>query len=148
MHFNELSIKTRQLSVTIIGAVLAFSITMGEKLGSASIHLCGWSIKLPAISFLFLMTAALVYFLRMLDIDVYHRLLRGAVKFNEDLESRHLNKVSQTPLGLTQHITAEGRQSGVKINFLGNRVAALYNGTIVVLLISAVAVSIYQTIDQ
>ena len=79
----------------------------------------------------------------MLDVDVYHRLLRGAVKFNEELEANQLNRIVGTSVGLAQSITKYSREvKGEKIQLLGSRLLLFYRGIAFMLIGIAVALFI------
>lgn len=105
-HFAELSIKMRQLGLTLTGAVLAVAIILLKDDSMATIQVCKW--ELPLVSFVFLTAAGVLYAASILDVKVYHKMLRGAVKFNEGFENAHVENLIKTA-GMTQTISAFSR---------------------------------------
>lgn len=87
MHFAELSIKTRQIGLTVVGAVLALATALQYK-GDGNLVMEVWALKVPITSLLAFSAAAVLFAIRILDVGVYHRMLRGSVKFNEKLEDK------------------------------------------------------------
>jgi hypothetical protein len=91
MHFNEMSVKSRQLGLTFVTAALAlavvlmtqdkeFAVVISTKWGDVRLH----------VAFLLIIAAVIgLRSVRRLDLHVYHRMLRGAVAFGEDLEERY-----------------------------------------------------------
>ncbi|MCF8478084.1 MAG: hypothetical protein K9G60_13735 [Pseudolabrys sp.] len=110
MHFAELSIKTRQIGMTVVGATLALAVVLYRTGHQFSIPIYSWTI--PVSSILCWTAALVLYAIKLLDIDVYHQMLRGAVAFNEDLEKNHLFKFFGTELGLTEAISYFSRHPG------------------------------------
>ena len=108
MHFAELSIKMRQIGLTLAGATIALVVVL-YRTGS------GYSFKVPYYDFLIpvgtilLLTAAVILLAaRIIDVGVYHRMLRGAVKFNE-LHEQSLDIDMEWQSGLTESISAYSR---------------------------------------
>ncbi len=108
MHFAELSIKMRQIGLTLAGATIALAVVL-YRTGS------GYSFKVPYYDFLIpvgtilLLTAAVILLAaRIIDVGVYHRMLRGAVKFNE-LHEQSLDIDMEWQSGLTESISAYSR---------------------------------------
>jgi histidinol phosphatase-like enzyme len=98
MHFNEMSVKSRQLGLTFVAAALGLAVFLFSRSGSdakfefsASIH--GRPFQFHVAEFIILAAAAAVYAVKLLDLGVYHKMLRGAVAFGEDLEEVHLRKM-------------------------------------------------------
>lgn len=103
MHFAELSIKTRQIGMTVVGATLGLAIVLARSDSSFKIILCGFS--LPITSVLCWASALVLSAIWILDVTVYHQMLRGAVAFNEELEEKKLLKLFGTEKGLTLAIS-------------------------------------------
>ena len=103
MHFAELSIKTRQIGLTVVGAALALAAALHYK-ADGNLTLAFFGYFIPITSLLVFGAAAFLYAISILDVGVYHRMLRGAVKFNEKLEEKIKKEFGVTP-GLTQLIT-------------------------------------------
>jgi hypothetical protein len=113
MHFNEMSVKSRQLGFTFIAAALGvatvllsrgadFSILFPTRWGTFHLHI---SVLLIAISVI------AIFAIKRLDLGVYHRMLRGAVTFGEDFEENHLKKILKLEKGMTQAISHYSRHS-------------------------------------
>jgi len=107
MHFNEMSVKSRQLGFTFVAAALgvaAFLLSRGEdfsilfptRYGTFHLHI---SVLLIVISII------AVFAIKRLDLGVYHRMLRGAVTFGEDFEENYLKKIVDLEKGMTQTIS-------------------------------------------
>jgi hypothetical protein len=113
MHFNEMSVKSRQLGFTFIAAALGiatvllsrgadFSIFFPTRFGTFHLHV---SVLLIAISVIAIIA------IRRLDLGVYHRMLRGAVTFGEDFEENHLKKIIGLEKGMTQAVSHYSRHA-------------------------------------
>jgi hypothetical protein len=137
MHFAELSIKTRQIGMTVVGATLGLAIVLARSDSSFNIAFAGYS--LPITSVLCWTSALVLFAIWILDVTVYHQMLRGAVAFNEELEEKNLLQLFGTDKGLTQaisffsrHPDAEyknssyGRRNEKKIHYAGNRISLFY----------------------
>jgi hypothetical protein len=137
MHFAELSIKTRQIGMTVVGATLGLAIVLNRSESSFMVTLYGWNV--PITSILCWTSALILYAIKILDFNVYHQMLRGAVAFNEELEEKNLLKLFGTEKGLTQAISffsrhpdaqytdsAYSRQNVGRIHFAGNRILLFY----------------------
>lgn len=118
MHFNEMSAKSRQLGLTFVVAALGVAVVL---LGKEKDVL--WSVPIPFLNVTFgthiaaivvLIAALGLYGVRRLDLDVYHRMLRGAVKFGEELEGGALREhLMKTPNGMTELVSLYSRFSSV-----------------------------------
>lgn len=111
MHFNEMSVKSRQLGFTFVAAALGiatlllsrgadFSILFPTRHGIFHLHI---SVLLIAISVI------AIFAIKKLDLGVYHRMLRGAVTFGEDFEENHLKKILGLNMGMTQAVSHYSR---------------------------------------
>jgi hypothetical protein len=111
MHFNEMSVKSRQLGFTFVAAALGvatvllsrgadFSVLFQTRLGTFHLHI---SVLLIAISII------AIFAIKRLDLGVYHRMLRGAVTFGEDFEQNHLKNILGLEKGMTQAISHYSR---------------------------------------
>ena len=110
------------------------------------------SCQIPITSILCWTAALVLYAIRFLDVGVYHRMLRGAVAFNEDLEQRELVSLFGTSKGLTQAISFFSRHSnatfkngeyleGTKpwFRYAGERISVFYWVMIVALILAGIA---------
>jgi hypothetical protein len=150
MHFAELSIKTRQIGMTVVGATLGLAIVLARSDSSFNITLN--EVNLPITSVLCWTSALVLFAIWILDVKVYHQMLRGAVAFNEELEEKTLLKLFGTEKGLTQaisffsrHPNAEyknslyGGKSEKKNHFAAHRVSIFYGLMIGALILAGFA---------
>jgi len=112
MHFNEMSVRTRQLGLSFVVAALGVVVVLLTnqearlELRGVSSHVAGPILVLVAVG---------LYAVRTLDLGVYHRMLRGAVAFNESFESKHFkNRIMQVPSGLTETVSLYSRYPDAK----------------------------------
>lgn len=137
MHFAELSIKTRQIGMTVVGATLGLAIVLNRSVSGFTLSLFG--LDVPITSILCWTSALILYAIKILDVGVYHQMLRGAVAFNEELEEKNLIGLFKTEKGLTQAISffsrhpdaryvdrAYSRKNAGKRHFAGNRISLFY----------------------
>jgi hypothetical protein len=123
-HFNDMCVKSRQLGLTFVAAALGAALYLfiraaptesggliGRSLYAYSVSFCGREIVLHVSLAIVIAAAATVYAVRLLDIDIYHRMLRGAVTFGEDLEEKHIRKLVELKKGMTQTISHYSRHS-------------------------------------
>jgi hypothetical protein len=116
MHFNEMCVKSRQLGLTFVAAALGLAVFLFSRSSSDAIYVFKVQIKsvsfnLHIAEFIILAAAASVYAVKLLDLGVYHKMLRGAVAFGEDLEEVHLTKILGLNKGMTQAISHFSRHS-------------------------------------
>ena len=113
MHFAELSIKSRQIGMTVVGATLALAVVLYRADYQFSVSV--GSLEIPIASVLCWTAALVLYAIKLLDVGVYHQMLRGAVAFNEDFEQRNLLTLFGTEKGLTQAISFFSRHPGAHL---------------------------------
>src|SRR5580698_9029465 len=158
MHFNEMSVKSRQLGLTFVAAALGLAVFLFSRSGSEAkysfaITVRGHSLVLHVAEFIILAAAASVYAVKLLDLGVYHKMLRGAVAFGEDLEEAHLRKILGLNKGMTQAISHFSRHSDASIYHTegkagvysagrrrnaGSKIAGFYWVVILALIVSAI----------
>jgi hypothetical protein len=111
MHFNEMCVKSRQLGLAFVAAALGVAIVLlGKKEDfSLSFVLCGKTILLHASVLIILTSVMALFAVRLLDLNVYHRMLRGAVTFGEDFEEQYMKKIFSLQKGMTQTISHYSR---------------------------------------
>jgi hypothetical protein len=136
MHFAELSIKTRQVGLTVVGAALGLAIVLHRTASGYFLIFC--SVHVPISSVLCWAAAVVLGAIWILDVGVYHRMLRGSVAFNEELEQKKLLGLFGTQLGLTQAISHFSRHPGAEYrdgkyekgearrHYAGNRISLFY----------------------
>ncbi len=108
MHFAELSIKMRQIGITLAGATIALAIVLYRTDSGYSFNVPYFDFLLPIGTILLLSAAAILFAAKIIDVDVYHRMLRGAVKFHE-LYEQSLDIDVGWQSGLTESISAYSR---------------------------------------
>jgi hypothetical protein len=106
MHFNEMAVKSRQFGLAIVAAALGLGIVLiarGEDFAIPIPYFVGWHLNVSVIIAL----AGIVALgaVRLLDLSVYHKMLRGAVKFGEDFEENYMKQIFALQKGMTQAIT-------------------------------------------
>jgi hypothetical protein len=112
MHFNEMSVKSRQFGLAFVAAALGLGIVLlsrGEEFAIAVSWFGGFTLHatvLVVIAGAFALSAV-----RTLDLNVYHKMLRGAVAFGEDFEERHMKPMLGLEKGMTQAISHFSRFS-------------------------------------
>ena len=92
MHFNEMSVKSRQLGLAFVVAALGLAVVLLSqgKGFSLQMPIAGHTWQLHIAVLVTCAAAFAMYAVRQLDIFVYHKMLRGAVTFGEDFEQTHL----------------------------------------------------------
>jgi hypothetical protein len=115
MHFNEMSTKSRQLGLTLVVAALGLSAVLLGRGDDFSLVMSAGSVPIKInVAVLIILASALgMYGVQRLDLGVYHQMLRGAVKFGEEFEQRHLVDRMNTPQGMTQLISIYSRNRTV-----------------------------------
>lgn len=113
MHFNEMSVKSRQLGLTFVAAALGVAVVLigrGNDFAlPVDLHFFKFQLHIGVILILgaWLALAAV----RELDLNVYHKMLRGSVTFGEDFEEHYMKKIFQLEKGMTQAISHFSRYS-------------------------------------
>jgi hypothetical protein len=111
MHFNEMSVKSRQLGLTFVAAALGVGIVLlsrGDDFSlPVNVILFTFQIHIAVILLLGAWLALLA--VRGLDLNVYHKMLRGAVTFGEDFEEHYMKKIFDLNKGMTQAISHYSR---------------------------------------
>ena len=107
MHFNEMSVKSRQLGLTFVVAVLGVGVVLLSRGNdfAFTVVLCGYSFLLHVSVFLFLGAWLALEAVKVLDLKVYHKMLRGAVAFGEDFEENYMKTIFRLEKGMTQSIS-------------------------------------------
>lgn len=103
MHFNEMSVKSRQFGLAFVAAALGLGVALLGDGKSFSIDFMG--LKLHSVVLLVLSGAFALYAVKMLDLNVYHKMLRGAVAFGDDFEERYMKQIFGLEKGMTQAIS-------------------------------------------
>ncbi len=164
-HFNEMSVKSRQLGLTFVAAALGLSIVLFNRSDDHyfwRFAVCDMQIELHVSVLIILATAFAVYGVRQLDLEVYHKMLRGAVTFGEDLEEQHLRKMLGLRMGMTQAISHFSRYTDADVDksapsgfrYTGSirknareKIARFYTVVIVFLLLAATAILVISNLS-
>ena len=150
MHFNEMSVKSRQLGLTFVVAALGLAAILISRGQGHGVSLFGlWYLHIS--TFIVLIAAAGMYAVRVLDLKVYHGMLRGAVEFGNKLEEElRADGLFNAPKGMTESITVYSRFEKVnKENFTGEgkeinafeKISKFYNWSIWILLLIAIGLA-------
>jgi hypothetical protein len=74
--------------------------------------------------------AAALYAVKLLDLNVYHKMLRGAVTFNEDFERNYMKDIFSLEKGMTEAISHFSRykdaacklpENSTKYSYIGDK---------------------------
>lgn len=119
MHFNEMSVKSRQLGLTFVAGTLGVAVVLlsqGQAF-SLNVFLWGFNFELHVAVLLVLGAHLALQAVKLLDLNVYHKMLRGAVSFGEDLEENYLKgKHFELEKGMTQAISHFSRCPDAKVS--------------------------------
>jgi H+/Cl- antiporter ClcA len=121
MHFNEMAVKSRQFGLAFVAAALGLGIVLiarGEDFGIPIPGFAGWQLNVSVLIALAGIVA--LYGVRVLDLNVYHKMLRGAVKFGEDFEENYMKQIFSLQKGMTQAITFFSQYPNAKAEPDGN----------------------------
>lgn len=131
MHFNELSVKSRQLGVTSIVAALGVAIVLVSRGKDFAFVLSIYDLEFQLhISVLLFIGAFLaLQAVKILDLNVYHKMLRGAVAFGEDFEERYMKKIFDLEKGMTQAISHFSRHGDAKFEIHLSSETGQYTGS-------------------
>jgi len=112
-HFNEMSVKSRQLGLTFVVAAIGLAVVLISRGEGFGVKIPGgWFIHVGSL--VVLIAAFAVFAVRKLDLNVYHQMLRGAVAFGEKIEIELREKgLFEAPKGMTQSISLYSRYTDV-----------------------------------
>ena len=130
MHFNELSVKSRQLGITSIIAALGVAIVLVSRGNdfAFSLPISGIDVQVHVSVLLFFGAWLALQAVKILDLNVYHKMLRGAVAFCEDFEEVYMKQIFHLDKGMTQAISHFSRYKDAKICSAGPGAASQYIG--------------------
>lgn len=117
MHFNEMCVKSRQLGLTFVAGALGVAIVLlsrGQDF-SFSVNLFLFTLQLHVAVLLILGAWLALQAVKGLDLNVYHKMLRGAVTFGEDFEEHYMKKIFDLDRGMTQAISHFSRYKDAKV---------------------------------
>ncbi len=125
MHFNEMSVRSRQFGLAFVAAALGLAVVLVARGQEAVLDL--GAIKLHASVFVVLASAVSLYAVKLLDLGVYHRMLRGAVTFGEDFEQAYMKEIFVLDKGMTQAISHFSRHDDAGFDLVDGKY--VYRGT-------------------
>lgn len=111
MHFNEMSVKSRQLGLSFVVAALGVAVVLLGKPDEFQVPIQSIGYQIHPSGLIILLAAFGTYAVKRLDLGVYHRMLRGAVKFGEELEKTlRRSALMPTAMGMTESISYYSRE--------------------------------------
>lgn len=118
MHFNEMQVKSRQLGLTFVAAALGVAIVLlsDGKDFAFKIPIGELELQLHVSVLLVLGAVVALEAVKLLDLGVYHRMLRGAVTFGEDFEENFMSQVFNLDKGMTQSISHFSRHEDAAVH--------------------------------
>lgn len=131
MHFNEMSVKSRQLGLTFVAAALGIGIVLlsrGSDFAFPVIDLQFFAFRIHIAVVLVLGAYLALVAVKGLDLNVYHRMLRGAVIFGEDFEEKYMKQIFDLNKGMTQAISHYSRYQDADVT-RNNTEKYVYTGT-------------------
>ncbi len=115
MHFNEMSVKARQFGLTFVAAALGLGVVTLTRGPDPVIPIYSL-FEIHGIVMLTAASAVAMYAVSLLDLKVYHRMLRGAVTFGEDFEENYMKQIFQLEKGMTQAISHYSRHDDADVD--------------------------------
>ncbi len=127
MHFNEMSVKARQFGLTFVAAALGLGVVILTRGPDFVLPIAYLGFELHGAVLLIAASAFALFAVSLLDLNVYHRMLRGAVTFGEDFVVNYMSQIFQLEKGMTQAISHFSRfddarvdRSGERYRYMGN----------------------------
>ena len=107
MHFNDMSVRSRQYGLTFIVAVLGVAFVLFTRGNDFAfiLNIHDSRIQIHVSVLLFLCACLALEAVKVLDLNVYHKMLRGAVAFGEDFEEKYMKQIFGLEKGMTQSIS-------------------------------------------
>lgn len=157
MHFNEMSVKSRQLGLTFVTAALGVAFVLmsrGDDFAFPEVDLKYFVFKIHVSVILAIGALFAIIAVSVLDLKVYHRMLRGAVTFGEDFERKYMKKIFDLNKGMTEAISHFSRYddadkkigdngkyeyTGSKFVTAEQKIRNFYRNTIIFLIIASIA---------
>lgn len=116
MHFNEMAVKSRQFGLGFVAAALGLGIVLliRREEFTISIPFCG-GFDLHMTVLIAFASAFALQAVKILDLNVYHKMLRGAVTFGEDFEQNYMKEIFALEKGMTQAISHFSRYEDASV---------------------------------
>jgi hypothetical protein len=120
MHFNEMAVKSRQFGLAFVAAALGLGIVLLIRREEFTVQvpfLGGFDLHMTVL--IAFASAFALYAVRILDLSVYHKMLRGAVTFGEDFEENYMKQIFTLEKGMTQAISHFSRYEDANVTAKG-----------------------------
>src|SRR5260370_26223662 len=117
MHFNEMAVKSRQFGLGFVAAALGLGIVLliRREEFTVSVPLFGgFDIHMTVL--IAFASALALNAVKILDLNVYHKMLRGAVTFGEDFEQNYMKQIFTLQKGMTQAISHFSRHEDASVS--------------------------------
>ena len=117
MHFNEMAVKSRQFGLAFVAAALGLGIvllTRGEEFTVSIPYFGGFDLHMTVL--IAFASAFALQAVKILDLNVYHKMLRGAVTFGEDFEQNYMKEIFSLEKGMTQAISHFSRHEDASVS--------------------------------
>jgi hypothetical protein len=110
-------VRSRQFGLGFVAAALGLAIVMlaREQEYSIYVRICGIGFNLDAIAVIIVASAFALYAVELLDLNVYHKMLRGAVIFGEDFEEKYMKQIFSLNKGMTQAVSHYSRHQDANV---------------------------------
>src|SRR3546814_5865708 len=95
MHFNEMSVKSRQLGLTFVAAALGVGVVLRSRGSDLALpfEILGCAVQLHVSALTVVAAALALLAVRILDLHGYHKMLRGAVTFRSEEHTSELQSL-------------------------------------------------------
>lgn len=125
MHFNEMCVKSRQFGLAFVAAALGLGILILSRGQEFAIEVGIFGgFQLHATVLIILSGAFALYAVSILDLRVYHKMLRGAVTFGEDFEQKYMKQIFHLEKGMTQAISHFSRFEDASVSLTQDHATA------------------------
>ena len=130
MHFNEMSAKSRQLGLTFVVAVLGVALILVSRGDDFAFEISvgGTTFQIHVSVILILGAWSAIVAVQTLDLEVYHKMLRGAVTFGEDFEEKYMKQIFSLEKGMTQAVSHFARYEDAQRTAPTVQKSAQYSG--------------------
>jgi hypothetical protein len=127
MHFNEMAVKSRQFGLAFVAAALGLGIVLlirREEFTVSIPYFGGFDLHMTVL--ITFASAFALQAVKILDLNVYHKMLRGAVTFGEDFEQNYMKEIFSLEKGMTQAISHFSRHEDASVSMKDGKY--LYSG--------------------
>jgi hypothetical protein len=117
MHFNEMAVKSRQFGLGFVAAALGLGIVLlirREEFTVSIPYFGGFDLHMTVL--IVFASAFALQAVKILDLNVYHKMLRGAVAFGEDFEQNYMKQIFALQKGMTQAISHFSRYDDASVS--------------------------------